>query len=197
MHPAEHRALRELRVFGTQLERHWERLARRLAGPEAALLSAGAADARALLAELDEIAAAYGVPTRPAAALTGRVAKARPGAPDHLLERNQALRYAVLDSQHCATLLAYSAALAAARGDEDLRGRLAGRQERLEGHAHAVRDAAVALGARPDDAVAPAVPTSAGRAGHRVAAAPGAARGGGGPGAPHGRAPAPRPRPPR
>src|SRR3954452_8450882 len=72
MHPAEHRALRELRVFGTQLERHWERLARRLAGPEAALLSAGAADARALLAELDEIAAASGVPTRPAAALRAR-----------------------------------------------------------------------------------------------------------------------------
>jgi hypothetical protein len=174
MHPAEHRALRELRVFGTQLERHWERLARRLAAPDAALFAAGAEDARALLSELDEIAGAHDVPTRPAAELTGRVAKARPGAPDHLLERNQALRYAVLDVQHCATLLGYAAALAAARGDDELRGRLAGWQERLERHERAVRDAAIALGGRPDDAVAPAIPTPAGRAGQRVAAGGGA-----------------------
>jgi hypothetical protein len=174
MHSAEHRALRELRVFGTQLERHWDRLAQRLGGPEAALFAAGATDARAMLSDLDDIATANDVPTRPAAELTGRVAKARPAAPDHLLERNQALRYALLDVQHCGTLLAYTAALAAARGDEALRARLAGWQERLEGHERAVRDAAIALGGRPDDAVAPAIPTAAGRLGQRVAASGGA-----------------------
>src|SRR3954452_17647540 len=174
MHSAEHRALRELRVYGTQLHRHWERLGRRMAGPEAALLAGGANDAGAMLAELDEVASRYDVPTRPAAELTGRVAKARPGAPDHLLERNQALRYAVLDAQHCATLLAYAAALAAARGDEALRARLAGWEERLAGHARAVREAAVALGGRPDDAVAPAIATAAGRIGQQVAAGGGA-----------------------
>jgi hypothetical protein len=56
-------------------------------------------------------------------------ASARPPAP-HLLERNQALRYALLDAQHCATLLRYAAALTGARGDEELRAlldRFAGR----------------------------------------------------------------------
>jgi hypothetical protein len=174
MHSAEHRALRELRVFGTQLESHWEQLGRKLQGPDAALLVAGAADARLLLAELDALAAARDLPTRPSAALSGRLTSARPMAPDHLLERNQALRYALLDVQHCVTLLAYAAALAAARGDEELRVRLGGWQDRLEGHESAVRAAVLALGARPDDAIAPAIPTVPGRIGHRIAAGGGA-----------------------
>jgi hypothetical protein len=171
MHSAEHRALR---VFGTQLRTHWEHLGRKLGGPEAALLAAGAADAGAMLSELEAVSTARDVPTRPAAALTGRVTSARPMAPDHLLERNQALRYAVLDVQHCATLLAYAAALAAARGDEELRALLASWQERLEGHERAVRAAAIALGGRPDDAVAPAIATVPGRLGQRLAASGGA-----------------------
>ena len=58
MHSAEHRALRELRVFGTQLASHWDHLARKLAGPDAALFTAGAADARAMLAEIEAAAGA-------------------------------------------------------------------------------------------------------------------------------------------
>jgi hypothetical protein len=174
MHSAEHRALRELRVFGTQLERHWEHLAGRIGGTEAELFAAGAADARAMLAEVGAAAAARGVPTRPAAAFTGRLASARPPAPDHLLERNQALRYALLDVQHCATLLRYAAALAAARGDGELPALLERFAERLDGHAGAVRETVVALGARPDDAVAPAIPNAAGRLGQRLAASGGA-----------------------
>jgi hypothetical protein len=174
MHSAEHRALRELRVFGTQLERHWEHLAGRIGGAEAGLLAAGAADARAMLAEVGAAAAARGVPTRPAAALTGRLTSARPPAPDHLLERNQALRYALLDAQHCATLLRYAAGLAGAGGDEALRALLERFAGRLDGHASAVRDAVVALGARPHEAVAPAIPNVAGRLGQRLAASGGA-----------------------
>jgi hypothetical protein len=174
MHPAEHRALRELRVYGTQLAAHWEHLGRRLGGPEAEALAAGATDARAMLAEVGAAAAARDVPTRPGAALTGRLTSARPMAPDHLLERNQALRYAVLDVQHCATLLAYAATLAATRGDEELRALLARWQERLEAHERAVRAAAIALGGRPDDAIAPAIPTVPGRLGQRLAASGGA-----------------------
>jgi hypothetical protein len=174
MHSAEHRALRELRVFGTQLERHWEHLAGRIGGAEAALLAAGAADARAMLAEVSAAAAARGVPTRPAAALTGRLTSARPPAPDHLLERNQALRFALLDAWHCAMLLRYAASLAAGRGDEELRALLERFADRLDAHAAAVRDAVVALGARPDDALAPAIPSVAGRAGRRLAASGGA-----------------------
>jgi len=174
MHPAEHRALRELRIFGTQLESHWEQLGRKLSGPEAALLVAGAADARLLLAELDALAGARDLPTRPSAAMSGRLTSARPMAPDHLLERNQALRYALLDVRHCVTLLAYAAALAGTRGDEELRTTLAGWQERLERHERAVRDAVLALGAHPDAAVAPAIPTVPGRIGHRIASGGGA-----------------------
>jgi hypothetical protein len=156
MHSAEDRALRELRVFGTRLASHWEQLGRRLDGAEAERLAVGAADAHAMLTEIGAAAAARDVPTHPAAALTGRLTSARPMAPDHLLERNQALRYALLDVQHCATLLAY----AAARGDEELRALLSGWQE---GHERAVRAAAIALAARPDDATAPAIPTVPGR----------------------------------
>src|SRR4051794_19591889 len=174
MHSAEHRALRELRVFGTQLALHWEHLARRFDGAEAERLAAGAADARAMLVEGGAAAAARDVPTRPAAPLTGRLTSARPVAPDPPLARKQALRYAVLDVQHCATLAAYAAALAATSGDEELRALLAGWQERLEGHERAVRAAAIALGGRPDDAVAPAIPTVPGRLGQRLAASGGA-----------------------
>src|SRR4051794_20754440 len=173
-HPAEHRALRELHVFGRQLVAHWERLSRRLGGPEAGLLAAGAADARALLADAAAAMAARDVAVDRAASFAGRVARARPSAPAHVLERNQALRFALHDVQHLVTLLAYLAALAAAEGDDDLRALCADGEERLAGHERAVREAIVALGARPDDATAPAVPTAAGRAGQRVAAGAGA-----------------------
>jgi hypothetical protein len=173
-HPAEHRALRELHVFGCQLVRHWESLGRRLGGPEAGLLAAGAADARALLAEAGAAIAARDVPAERAATFAGRIVSARPSSPDGLLERNQALRYALHDVQHVVTLLAYLGALAAARGDEELRALCAGGEERLGGHERALRDAIVAIGARPDEAIGPAVPSAAGRVGQRVAAGAGA-----------------------
>src|SRR3954469_14337485 len=156
-HSAEHRALRELRVFSLQLVSHWERLGRRLGGPEAALFASGAADARALLSEAEAAMAARDVPADKATAFASRVTSARPGAPDELLERNQALRYALHDVQHVVTLLAYARPLAAARGDEELRALCARGEERLAGHERAVREAIVALGARPDDAISPAI----------------------------------------
>jgi hypothetical protein len=173
-HPAEHRALRELHVFGRQLASHWEKLGRRLGGTEAGLLAAGAADARALLAEAAAPMARRDVPAERGAAFAGRFVSARPSAPDELLERNQALRYALHDVQHVVTLLAYLAALAAARGDEELRALCTAGGERLAGHEHALRDAVVALGGRPDEAVQPAVASTAGRVGQRVAAGAGA-----------------------
>jgi hypothetical protein len=173
-HPAEHRALRELHVFGRQLASHWEKLSHRLGGPEAGLLAAGAADARALLTEADALLAARDVPVDRAAGFAGRIVSARPSSPDTMLERNQALRHALLDVQHVVTLLAYLAALAAARGDEELRGLCAAGEERLAGHERALRAAIVALGARPDEAIEPAVASAAGRMGQRVAAGAGA-----------------------
>src|SRR5215210_3594920 len=127
-HFAEHRALRELHFFGRQLTSHWERLGRRLGGPEAGLLAAGAADARALLTEAGALMAARDVP----------------------------------------------ADRAAARGDEELRALCAAGEERLARHERPLRDAIVTLGTRPDEAIAPAVPSAAGRVGQRVAAGAGA-----------------------
>jgi hypothetical protein len=173
-HSAEHRALRELVVFGRQLASHWEKLGRRLGSPEAGLLAVGAADVRTLLDEAGAAMTARGVPAGRAAALAGRLTRARPGSPDELLERNQALRYALHDVQHVVMLLAYLAALAAARGDEELRALRAAGEERLAVHERAVRDAIVALGGRPDEAVEPAVPSAAVRVGQRVAAGAGA-----------------------
>src|SRR3954454_9587701 len=167
MHSAEHRALRELRVFGTQLERHWEHLAGRIGGAEAPLLAARAADARAMVAEVGAAAAARGVPTRTPAAFARRLTSARPPAPDHLLERNQALRFALLDVWHCATLLRYAASLAATRGDDELRALLERFAGRLDHHGPAVPAPPLPPGPRPDDAVSPAIPTAAGRAGRR------------------------------
>jgi hypothetical protein len=174
MHPAEHRALRELHVFARQLARHWERLGARMGGDAGRLLTDGAAGARALVEELTEATTARDLPTEPAAAFAGRLASARPPSPDVLLERNQALRHALLDVQHCTTLLAYLAALAATRGDEPLRALCARWEERLAAHERAVRGAVIALGAHPDDAIAPADPSLAGRLGQRVAAGAGA-----------------------
>jgi hypothetical protein len=90
---------------------------------------------------------------------------------DVLLERNQALRSALLDLQHVVTLLGYLAGLARARGDEALETWHRGWEERL----HAVEDrgraAAVAMAADPDRAIEPADDGALGRAGTKVGVA--------------------------
>jgi hypothetical protein len=108
------------------------------------------------------------------AQIASRFASARPGIPDRALERNQALRFAALDAQHVATLLAYIANLAAADGDEELRAFCARWERKLRTHERAVRLAAVALGERPDEAVRPADPSLVGRAGAKMNDAVGA-----------------------
>jgi hypothetical protein len=173
MHPAEHRALRELGAFTGQLARHWGALAGRLDGDEAATLGKGAADASTLLDELNPVLEARGLAVRHAAQLAGTLAAARPPVTDRLLERNQALRFAVLDVQHCVTLLGYLAHLAAGDGDDELRAFCARWERRLRTHERAVRAAAIALGERPDEAILPADRSAAGRAGQRLSYAVG------------------------
>jgi hypothetical protein len=72
-------------------------------------------------------------------------------------------------------LLQYLERLAALRGDAELEAFLARWGRRMAGHEQAVRAVAVALGATPERAVDPAVPTPSGRAGHAVAYAVGTA----------------------
>jgi hypothetical protein len=163
MHPAEHRALRELYAFTRQLAQHWGSLAN-LLDDEAVALRAGSKAAGDLLAELAPLTGARGLPTATMARFASRLATARPAVPDRALERNQALRFAALDAQHVVTLLGYIANLAAGDADEELRGFCARWERRLRTHERAVRLAAVALGERADDAIAPADGSRAGRA---------------------------------
>ncbi|HVE67167.1 MAG TPA: hypothetical protein VNB64_01165 [Solirubrobacteraceae bacterium] len=175
LHPAQNRALRELYAGTRQLAGHWEALADRLAAGEGVEdLRAGAAAAEELVLELAEVTEGYGLYGFPAASGVGaRMAGLRNAVTDRTLERNQALRTAVLDVQHVVTLCGYLAALAQARDDEPLAefcGRWERKLKRLEGR---VRRAAIASGADPDAAVEPVDHGALGRAGHRLAEAGG------------------------
>ena len=170
LYAAEHRALRELHAMASQLETHWDRLGERLGGPEGDVLADGAGASRELLGELAERTGAHGLYGFPAAqGVGGRLANLRNLAGDLLLERNQALRAAVLDVVHVATLLAYLSALADRRGDAALAAWHRRWEVRLRDLTGRVEATVVALAEDPDDAILPASPTAAGRAGHGIA----------------------------
>jgi hypothetical protein len=172
LHPAEHRALRELHAAGRQLATHWARLASRLGGAPAAPLRDGAARARGLCAELAEETAKHDLHGFPAAqGLGAQLAGLRNSAGDVVLERNQALRFAVLDAEHVATLLRYLAALADHRDDAALAAFHRRWAAEIDAARDALRDAVIALAADPDDAVGPAEPSPLGRAGLGAATA--------------------------
>jgi hypothetical protein len=173
LYPAEHRALRELHASGRQLAGHWRRLARRLGGEPAIVLARGADEADALVRELSRRAEELGVPVVPAAQMVGRRAAGLRGAGDVLLERNQALRAALLDLEHVITLLDYLAALAERRGGGELARWEAGWRERLTQLESPARAAVRALADDPGGAIEPAEPSPLGRAGHSVALAVG------------------------
>ena len=170
LYPAEHRSLRELYASARSLAAHWERLAQRLGGPEAAVLQAGAADARAMLDELADVTAGYDLHGYPAAQGAGfNLARVRNEAADLLLERHQAMRTAVLDVQHLVTLVGYLAALAERREDVSLTAFLCRWERTLTQHEQSAREAAIRQADDPDRAILPADPTVAGKVGHAVA----------------------------
>jgi hypothetical protein len=168
LHPAEHRAVRELHATARALASHWTLLAGRLGEPAAWPLRSGASTSRALLEALSyrsDLPAGY-----PAAqSVGGGLGALRGGARDVVLERNQALRLAVGDVRHVVTLLGYLAALANARGDSELAAFWREWQEQMGEVEAAASDAVLALGADPESAVLPADPGPLGRAGHGVA----------------------------
>ena len=169
LHPAQNRGLRELYSAVRQLAEHWTALADRLDG-EPGTLELGADAARTLLVELADVTASYGLYGGPAAQGVGsRAAGLRTAVLDRTLERNQALRLAVLDVQHVTTLLAYLAQVARAGGDEPLAETCARWERRLRRLEARARKAAILTGADPDAAIAPLDRGALGRAGHRAA----------------------------
>ena len=169
--PAEHRALRELHATARAVKNHWRKLGHRLGGGPETYLSEGAQAAGELLKELRQrVGDEHDLHGQPAAQGVGaRLAGAR-GVSDLLMERNQAFRTALLDLQHVTTLLGYLAALARTRDDAGL----AAWHERWERRFRALedrgREAAAAMAADPEDAIAPADEGTLGRAGAKLGA---------------------------
>ena len=158
LHPAEHRALRELYLTAKRLEAHWSALARRMPADRDAL-EAGAREAGALVAQLPAATEPRGLHGRPAATSGGAtIGRFRSTLRDRFLERNQALRLAVHDSVHVVLLLGYAGRLAAARGDEELATFLRGWRRRLDDATQAAAHAAEATGDDPDAAIEPLSP---------------------------------------
>ena len=173
LYRAEHRALRELYARARQLCGHWDearRPDRRPAGAAAAPRRGGLRASCSTSSPTAPRSAAC-TASRPRTASEHASPALRNNAGDLLLERNQALRAAVLDVQHVTTLLGYLGRLAATRGDDELAGFHRGWEARLREIEAEARDAAVELGCDPPGAVIPAEQSPLGRAGHRVAAA--------------------------
>ena len=172
LHPAQNRGFRELYAAARLVVTHYRRLATSI---DEDALHEGAAAARRLLDELATETSRYDLHGYPAAQGVGGVsARGWSRVATRFLERNQALRLAVLDVQHVVTLLAYLANVCDANGNAELAAfcrRWHEEMSRVEDH---VRAAAAQMGTRPGEAVEPLDSGLAGRAGHSVQQAVGA-----------------------
>jgi hypothetical protein len=170
LHPAEHRAYRELHASCRQLVHRWGRLVGPLQGtPAGEALRRGRDDTRGLLEELEPRTAAYGLEGRPTAqGLGARIADLRALVTDRGADTGLVLRLSVLDLEHVTTLLRHLAELARARGDQDQAAFCEEWSIRLEPDLDAVRETAIELGTDPDRAAAPLGDSPADRVAHGV-----------------------------
>jgi hypothetical protein len=157
LHPAEHRAYRELYASCRQLIARWDRLTAALGeGKASGTLQRSADRVRELLDALEPRTAAYGLHGGIAAEGFGaRIADLRAVVSDRAVDTGMVMRFAVLDIEHVTTLLAHLAELAAARGDEDLAAFCREWAATMRPEVKAVRKAAVSLGSDPERAAAP------------------------------------------
>jgi hypothetical protein len=129
-----------------------------------------------MVTELAKQTAERGLHGFPAAQTVGsRLAGLRNTAADLVLERNQALRLAVLDVEHIRILLGYCAMLAETRGDAALAEFHRRWETDLEEVEAGARTAAIEQGRDPQGAIEPAQPGALGRVGQRIGAAVGTA----------------------
>ncbi len=170
LHPAEHRAYRELYASARHLTHRWGRLARALDGtPVSDALASGAVEAEHLLEDLAPRTEAYGLRGWPMAEGVGaRLADVRTAFVDRGADAGMAARFAVLDAEHLTTLLRQLAELARAREDRDLAGFCEEWAVRFELQLDAVREDAVKLGTDPDRTAAPVDDSLINRAAHGI-----------------------------
>jgi len=170
LHPAEHRAYRELYATGRQLVTRWRRIGSALEGTAIGdRLEDGAAETSVMLTELAPRTANYGLYGAPMAEGMGaRIADLRTVLGDSGGDTGLVVRSAVLDMEHVTTLLRHLAELARARADQSMAGFCEEWAARLESNLGSVREAAVELGADPDRASAPLNDSVINRAVHGV-----------------------------
>jgi hypothetical protein len=170
LHPAEHRAYRELYAASRQLITRWRRVGSALEGTTVGdRLKEGAAETSVLLTELAPRTATYGLYGSPTAQGMGaRIADLRTAVMDRSGDTGLVVRSAVLDMEHVTTLLRQLAELARARADRSMAGFCEEWADRLESTLDAVREAAVELGADPDRTSAPLGDSVVNRAAHGV-----------------------------
>jgi hypothetical protein len=170
LHPAEHRAYRELYAACRQLITRWRRVGSALDDtPAGERLEDGAAETSVLLTELAPRTASFGLYGSPMAQGMGaRIADLRTAFVDRSGDTGLVVRSAVLDMEHVTTLLRQLAELARARGDRNMAGFCEEWAGRLESSLDGVREAAVELGADPDRTSAPLNDSAVSRAAHGV-----------------------------
>lgn len=170
LHPAEHRAYRELYASARHLTHRWSRVSALLDDtPIGEKLERGADEANRLLEELRPRTEAFGLYGSPMAQNVGaRLADLRAGVADRGGDTGMVARFSVLDGEHLTTLLRQLAELARARQDRDMAGFCEEWAVRFEPHLDAVRQAAVELGNDPDRTAAPVADTVLNRAAHGV-----------------------------
>lgn len=174
LHPAENRGYRELFLTAREAETRLDRLAEVLDAESAQALRRATASLDEMVLEARAAVAPHDLHSELAAEGGGaRIGTVRSAILDRFLERNQALRFAVDDLEHTATLLAYLATVSETRGDARLPELCRGWERRMRRHVGAVRKAAVALGTAPDAAIEPLDPSPVGQAAHRSAVAAG------------------------
>jgi hypothetical protein len=170
LHPAEHRAYRELYASSRQLVNRWGRLISALDGtPYAEVLERGRDRVETLLGALGPQTEAYGLHGGPAAQGVGaRIADVRGALSDRSVDTGMVMRFAVLDIEHIATLLGHLGALARARSDDELAAFCREWESTVRPEAESTRVAAISLGESPDRAAAPLDESLLGRAAHGV-----------------------------
>jgi len=170
LHPAEHRAYRELYASSRQLINRWQRLEDALADTVyAAVLRQGLTRVEQLLVALAPTTEVYGLHGGIAAQGVGaRIADVRGIVTDRSVDTGMVMRFAVLDIEHVATLLAHLNALARAREDTRLSAFCRKWEAAIRPEVEATRVAAISMGDSPDLAAKPLDESTLGRAAHGV-----------------------------